>query len=187
MNAMTNGGDDDNQPMMLNGAGAERLEADGGELLTEARVAAELGIGRDCVRRLRMTMLAEGPDWRRLGRAVVLTEQGVAKIALEAESDRGGGVGMDQVDERAERARVGAAAASGAATSLLTVRRKDIVVRRVVRNPRILEGLVDGEVVRVLVRPSRFWAPGMVLPGCLHEGGDLWRYVGRNPKGWRRW
>jgi hypothetical protein len=168
-----------------------------GEGLLEGALAEALGVRRHTLRELRTMKLEEGVHWRKERQAVVYTEEGLARLRElmvpgEAPGDGGGPAevnGLKMEDGAPSGAtfwdpppeRVWRPFTKGPTTV--------VKIRRILNNPHVLEGqLEDREatIVRLRVRPSKLWRPGMRLP-CVQLSTDYFEYCGRLPRSWGRW
>jgi len=139
------------------------------DCMTEVEFSELSGFPLGLVRKKRGG-LVPGADYRHEdGRknAVVLTLDGARKVA-EA-------LGVELAEVEAQRAKK-TGGAGGPIAAVATV-------AKVTRNPRILMATVDGREVRVRVRKSLNFVPGMPMD-VIYEKNDLWAYVGRLPR-WR--
>jgi hypothetical protein len=124
----------------------------------EADLARELRVDRDVIKRLRVELLIEGPDWCNApGRGIALSNEASQKI----------------------RAAVGVPAPAVAVTF-------DLMVRCLVPNPRICICVLDGRNVKCLPtnhggRGATTLRPGLILKGCLKANAELYTYDGPLP------
>lgn len=79
--------------------------------------------------------------------------------------------------------------AAAAAAGLKPEKGVDLIVKRLVINRHILLATKKkgGAEVRVKVRDSAMFAPGMVMPACMPDGVNLYRYTGKPPRRKGRW
>jgi len=148
----------------------------------EDEVAGELGVDRQRLRDLRATRLTKGHHWTTRRKAVVYTEVGLARIRELAE-EMLAAVPAEPFADALPWAKPPANFWEPFTQAAVTWVR----VRRVLANPLVVEGeLGDGAVVRLRVRPSRLWEPGLVLP-AVEIGEGYFEYRGKMPRFRRRW
>jgi len=137
----------------------------------ESSVAERLGLSRDEVEQYRARELRKKGDWKKIGRAIALSDVGLNKLLLAT--------GASHVD--CTDCLVGK---NGADNGELVV-----VVARIYPNPRLLLArTTDGEIVRVSVRLNRNFRPGMKIKVEPPAGAlPLYRLVGRCPRFPGKW
>lgn len=127
----------------------------------EADVARALGMSRGSAKNFRNEKMVGGRDWRVEGRRVVYTASGVKKIKKAART---------------------ASLPEAEATCDLTV------IRLVINRHILIAAKKKGGLeVRVKVRDSAVFVPGMVLEACVPEGVGLYRFTGRSPRRKGHW
>lgn len=155
------------------------MTSDVEKLVGEDVVAAELGVDRARLRDWRVERLTKGHHWTTRAKAVVYTETGLTRV-------------RELVTEALERVpwpdAVGWAKPPPNFWEPFTKEEAVWVrIRRVLANPHVLEGeLEGGKVVRLQVRASPLWEAGLVLPS-VKIGDDFFEYRGRMPRYRRRW
>jgi hypothetical protein len=133
-------------------------------MISENDAAAALGCSREYLRDLRKNALERDKHWTMKAREVVLTPEGVEAvrehIMLNCGSEK---VAVDGVVTA--KIAVGAALAGILERAGKGADEIEVTVKRMVTNPRIvLADTEDGEEVRVAVRSSKNFRPGMVVP-----------------------
>ena len=134
-------------------------------MTNESDMPDVLGLSLNELRTLREG-LSEGTDWIRKGRAVFYTEAGSARL-LEI-------LNISKIAEKKEGAR----------------ERRELWVKLLVRNPRMLMAVATFEEVRgadagrfrVQVRDASKFVPGMRLDACRHLQADLYVFEGQAPR-----
>lgn len=175
--------------------------------ITEIWLAEETGISRERLRELREEKLSAA-DWRKGSRGQVVWEVSGLLRAVEALPDLasvfekfdsaaeavdgvsgkigGGADGNDANPAVLEVSVADGAEASGEAPLVAFARLVPVgaKVRRKFRNPKLVEAVLEtGEIIRVKVRESKNFIPGMairVLPPKVK--GTPWRLEGRCPR-----
>ena len=176
-------------------------------MITEQKMAAEMGVNRSALKALREEHLLEEVDFKKEGREIVLTPVGqerlleaLAKLDVQAEADAkknaaAGGLGGVRTAAQAMGGVLRGILAKTRETDAGAAKRGGVdadgrVVLRVVRvypNPRILLAKNSvGDEVRVRVRNSKNFQPGMELYARLDEG-DIYNHEGRCPRFKGRW
>jgi len=157
------------------------VEVDDG-LWTEQRMADQLDVSRNRLRQLRGENLEEGRDWTLVRQAVTYTQEGVERMTLLVRT------AVTPVKKKNEEGR--AAWMDPPERHWRPFTREEttvVVVHRITPNTHVLMGkLEDGRLVRVRVKPSPFWCPGMRLPS-VKLGVEYFEFRGRRPRAWRRW
>ena len=129
---------------------------------SEREVAERMGLTIGVVRMLRTDHL-DPADWRRSGREILVSDTGRKKMAAALNLDP---VASEELQ----------------APPIVA----DVVVRKIVANPRIVMGLIVGHhdvgLVRVRVRNAALMAPGMLLSKCQYKSETLYQYTGRQPR-----
>jgi len=129
---------------------------------SEREVAERMGLTIGVVRMLRTDHL-DPADWRRSGREILISDTGRKKMAAA--------LNLDPVASEELEAPVIFA---------------DVVVKKIVANPRIVMGAVVGleaqGLVRVRVRDASKLVPGMLLAKCAPKSETLYQYTGRQPR-----
>jgi hypothetical protein len=148
----------------------------GSELFWESKVAESLGVARERIVALRVERLTEGPHFRIVRNAVVLTASGLEIIAsaLRPESSPSATV--------ASPAPPALGVQDGPAPRVM------MVVRRVPPNIRVLLCSPAGSQIErvVRVRDNRLFTPGMVLE-AINGGTNGLQFTGRLPRRKGRW
>lgn len=135
-------------------------------LVSEAELAESLGVPLARVREARLSGLSP-EETKKRGRRVLLDQAAVVRLS-------------------------GLLAVEGAADGILEKKGRpelvEIRVRKVPLNPRMVFGelVKGGDFVRVRVRDSRKFVPGMVLRGRFVDG-DVYVLEGRGPRFRGRW
>ena len=148
----------------------------GSELFWESKVADSLGVARERIAALRAERLTEGPHFRIVRNAVVLTASGLETIASALRPDS-----------------LPSPAVASPAPPALGVQdgpapRVMMVVRRVPPNIRVLLCSPAGSQIErvVRVRDNRLFTPGMVLE-AINGGTNGLQFTGRLPRRKGRW
>ena len=160
---------------------------------TEKETAEVLGIARTSLRALRKAELAEGPDWFRGEKDVVIYRQtGIEKIAAALKRDAGGqktGEADGPLDTwiGPEKNDGGAAAFVGVAADQVPVLSLVVTRHRMGVNSKLIEARAeDGALLRVRVHDNENYRPGMKMRARLERPG-LAVIVGRGPRFPGRW
>ena len=152
----------------------------GSELFWESKVAESLGVARERIAALRAERLTEGPHFRSVRNAVVLTASGLEIIASALRPDSSPSPGL------ASPAPAAVGMQDGPPARVL------MVVRRVPPNIRLLlasilpEKLDDRTERVVRVKDNRLFMPGMML-NAIDCGQNLYQFTGRLPRRKGRW
>lgn len=152
--------------------------------MREVDLATHYGLGRKVLREIRRDELTEGVHWEMIDSAVTYRAVGIEKLAelvgkLGAEKAPPALVAGDGAADE-ESPPCPARAASAPILESLRVTRVSKL------NPRLLYADHAGTEVRVRVRSTRFFVPGMVAK-CLEESPGLWVLAQRLPRTRGRW
>lgn len=157
---------------------------------TEAQVAQELGVGREEIASIRKNELFEKEHWFRRGREIVLTVLGLEKVLAFIGSPAG--VKMAAGDSASEKEKSRAVAPVAAPVSEYTARLKKALdeksaagfctvrVTKVFVGKRIMFADHLGQPVRIVVRDSTNFLPGMEIP-VKHAHDEVYTFEGRMP------
>jgi hypothetical protein len=148
----------------------------GSELFWEAKVAESMGVARERIAALRSEHLTEGPHFRNVRNAVVLTASGLDLIVAALAPRSAPSLAAESPQPQA------AACPDG------PPERVTMVVRRVPPNIRLLLACkLDDRTERVVrVRDNRLFMPGMMLT-AIHCGNSLFQFTGRLPRRKGKW
>ena len=166
---------------------------------SEQRLAEEIGVSRESLRKARETLLKDGEDYHRNGGGSIKLTQKAANFLLkvlgikkgrvvpkmsseEKASTQGpeGAVDFDKaVEARTEAARVAELVEKPPLMLQDGVRK--LIVWRKTRNRRIINASLAGEVVRVEAKDCKNFQVGMEID-CVHVEQDLWTFVGKPPR-----
>jgi hypothetical protein len=143
--------------------------------IREASLVGKLNISRNDLLAIRTRLLQEGVHFAKIGRRVMLSEQGFGLVAksLEmtaAEADKAVGY-PDQENQKKP-----AQSANGCITPMLFK-----VTARKTANPHIVLASNGEVIVRVRVKNKENFRPGMVVR-CEHVHADLYNLVGNCPR-----
>ena len=148
----------------------------GCELFWEVKVAESMGVARERIAALRAEHLTEGPHFRSVRNAVVLTASGL-ELIVAALNPRSAPAPADKSPQT-----------QAAACPDGPPERVAMVVRRVPPNIRLLlASKLDDRTERVVrVRDNRLFMPGMMLT-AIDCGQNLFQFTGRLPRRKGRW
>lgn len=162
----------------------------------EEEVAKTLGVTRGEIKKLRAAHLQEGADWEVQGRDVVLTDDGLTRLqdaiarlkvkAAEKEQATQNELHAMYEEQSAQHvSKIMPEVLQGILQKVQENRKAEkMKVLKTFRNPRIMEcATEEGKVVRVRVRSSENFLPGMELQ-AFHEQDDVYTFEGRCPR-WR--
>ncbi|GEM_PF-4820269 len=138
----------------------------------EQNVSDMIGLTREDVRDAR-ELLQEGLHWQRVGNVITLTEMGVRLVLRAFELDHQlipTGFWPD-LQKNARRGKAFQTVAT---------------FYRAGRNPRVCEGLIEKERVRIQVHHTKNFVLGMEIP-VEHVEGDLYRITRTAPRYRGRW
>ena len=163
-------------PPVVTAAPAPAAPEAGSELFWEAKVAESMGVARERLAALRAEHLTEGPHFRVVRNAVVLTASGLEIIVAALNPRPAPSPGAESPQPQA------AACPDG------PPERVTMVVRRVPPNIRLLlASKADDRTERVVrVRDNRLFMPGMMLT-AIHCGNSLYQFMGRLPRRKGKW
>ena len=165
---------------------------------SEAQLAAEMGVDRSLLRKVRQAQLKEDEDYKTKNGAIILTEKAITflKKALfrkkPPQPADGPPTAADEADpeladafykavaEAAEKARVEDMVKKP--PLMLSDGVQTLILFKKYRNKHIVGAHLEGQLVRVQVKNSQNFKRGMELP-CVHVEQDLWKFVGRAPRG----
>jgi hypothetical protein len=175
----------------------------------ESRLEGRWGVARETLREARRRVLREGQEWHTVANRVVLTREGLDKMAValgipvevadsgsktapsaengtESDSEQEDGTVSGGTAEKALSGHL--LVGDGPFTGAVAAQKEaaQLRVTRLVRNPRIVLA-TDGEsVLRLRVRDSAKYRPGMMV-SARQVQGDLWEALGRGPRWVGRW
>jgi len=168
------------------------------ENFSEEKVAKELGVSRDELKKMRAENLYVGEDFVLAGREIMLTQGGIdrlrgvikrlaATVVQTVEKLAGGDGGAD-----VEGFKTPGQVLPGLLKKIAEAVEDNLEELTVVRtwpNPRVLDARTsDGRTVRVRVRCSENFLPGMLLRARVTaDSKDLYLHEGRVPRFRGRW
>jgi len=166
---------------------------------SEKDLAASMGVDRDLLRQIRQAKFKEGEDFRKKGRAIILTEKALHTIkkvlfgkkppqpaerppvAPDAPDPEMVEAYEDTIEQAAQKARIDEN--SGKKPPLLLGPEvHTLIMHKKYRNKRIIGAYLGDKLMRVEVRNSHHFKRGMELP-CVHVQQDLYKFVGKAPRG----
>lgn len=160
------------------------------ECYGEERLAARLGVSRELLRTFRDENLTEGQQWTMAGREVAYSEAGVrmllTHLGARLREKRPQGPGGLTIQGLLEEARLEDATEAVDEKKAAGPVEDELTVQALTRNGQIVMATRGEELVRVRVRESRHFVPGMRMT-CRHLQADLWELVGRCPRFRGRW
>ena len=156
--------------------------------IAERTLAADLGLSRETLLAWRTTELQEGRHWVRVGRDVRYLGEGVEAVRglLQRDLAKSAETALPQPQAPDPTADTPSPAIELPAPAL-DPRSDLLTVVSLPRNPRlVLARTLAGALVRVRVRSSEHFVPGMQLR-AQQEAGDVWCLIGRCPRWKGRW
>ena len=150
--------------------------------ITEADVAARLGLTREDMRELRVEHLYQDEDWVKIGREIHYSEDGIEKLRQILKKNAPDGVKLGDIAPMSTKA---APEAPDAPMVIL-----DAVVTKIYpKNPQFLEALLGGQPITVRVNNNANFLPGMIIQSrqLAMKRPQLFDFIGRCPRARGRW